>query len=130
MLLKRHRLCWALDLVILAQTVLCRPATRWCADAVCNTCGCCSQQVEVAAAHRGRLSLLVNLLGKPLGALCTEMEGKQSDFRYLAGVSAWALIRKTTTAFIHLYASSLCFAVRLHCMEVLPAAALWYGATF
>lgn len=38
-------------------------------------------QVEVAAAHRGRLSLLVNLLGKPLGALCTEMEGKQSDFR-------------------------------------------------
>jgi 2-oxoglutarate dehydrogenase complex dehydrogenase (E1) component-like enzyme len=38
-------------------------------------------QVEVAAAHRGRLSLLVNLLGKPLGALCSEMEGKQSDFR-------------------------------------------------
>lgn len=37
--------------------------------------------MEVAAAHRGRLSLLVNLLGKPLGALCTEMEGKQSDFR-------------------------------------------------
>lgn len=40
-----------------------------------------TSQVEVAAAHRGRLSLLVNLLGKPLGALCTEMEGKQSDFR-------------------------------------------------
>lgn len=38
-------------------------------------------QVEVAAAHRGRLNLLVNLLGKPLGAVCTEMEGKQSDFR-------------------------------------------------
>jgi 2-oxoglutarate dehydrogenase complex dehydrogenase (E1) component-like enzyme len=38
-------------------------------------------QIELAAAHRGRLSLLVNLLGKPLGALCTEMEGKQSDFR-------------------------------------------------
>jgi hypothetical protein len=37
--------------------------------------------VEVAAAHRGRLNLLVNLLGKPLGAVCTEMEGKQSDFR-------------------------------------------------
>mgnify|MGYP001807062030 CR=1 FL=1 len=42
---------------------------------------CVLPQVEVAAAHRGRLSLLVNLLGKPLGALCTEMEGKQSDFR-------------------------------------------------
>eukprot|EP00879_Flechtneria_rotunda_P026265 GHRR01027996.1.p1 GENE.GHRR01027996.1~~GHRR01027996.1.p1 ORF type:complete len:602 (+),score=191.82 GHRR01027996.1:1647-3452(+) len=39
------------------------------------------KKVEVAAAHRGRLSLLVNLLGKPLGALCSEMEGKQSDFR-------------------------------------------------
>jgi hypothetical protein len=59
-----------------------------CADAVCVTCGCCSPQVEVAAAHRGRLSLLVNLLGKPLGALCTEMEGKQSDFRYPAGAAA------------------------------------------
>lgn len=40
-----------------------------------------TRQVEVAAAHRGRLSLLVSLLGKPLGALCSEMEGKQSDFR-------------------------------------------------
>ncbi|KAF6260765.1 thiamine diphosphate-binding protein [Scenedesmus sp. NREL 46B-D3] len=39
------------------------------------------KRVEVAAAHRGRLSLLANLLGKPLGALCSEMEGKQSDFR-------------------------------------------------
>ncbi|WIA12981.1 hypothetical protein OEZ85_006593, partial [Tetradesmus obliquus] len=39
------------------------------------------KKVEVAAAHRGRLSLLVSLLGKPLGALCSEMEGKQSDFR-------------------------------------------------
>lgn len=24
---------------------------------------------------------MVSLLGKPLGSLCTEMEGKQSDFR-------------------------------------------------
>jgi hypothetical protein len=51
---------------------------------LCCTCAVPCElppQVEVAAAHRGRLSLLVNLLGKPLGALCTEMEGKQSDFR-------------------------------------------------
>jgi hypothetical protein len=30
---------------------------------------------------RGRLNVLCNLLGKPFGALCSEMEGKQSDFK-------------------------------------------------
>jgi hypothetical protein len=30
---------------------------------------------------RGRLNVLVHLLGKPLGALCSEMEGLQSEFK-------------------------------------------------
>ncbi len=37
-------------------------------------------RIEVGMAHRGRLNLLVNMLNKPLGALCSEMEGRQSDF--------------------------------------------------
>jgi 2-oxoglutarate dehydrogenase E1 component len=31
--------------------------------------------------RRGRLNVLVHLLGKPLGALCSEMEGLQSEFK-------------------------------------------------
>jgi 2-oxoglutarate dehydrogenase complex dehydrogenase (E1) component-like enzyme len=38
------------------------------------------RRVEVGMAHRGRLNVLVNLLGKPVGALCSEMEGRQSEF--------------------------------------------------
>jgi 2-oxoglutarate dehydrogenase E1 component len=32
-------------------------------------------------AHRGRLSLLCNLLGKPPGALFAQMENGQSEYR-------------------------------------------------
>lgn len=35
---------------------------------------------QVAAPHRGRLNLLVTLLGKPPGELFAEMEGAQSEF--------------------------------------------------
>lgn len=56
----------------------------------------------MAAAHRGRLSLLVNLLGKPLGALCTEMEGKQSDFR-VGDVKYHLGKRPTSDNFFHLF---------------------------
>lgn len=37
-------------------------------------------RIEIGMAHRGRLNVLHNLLGKPLGALCSEMEGHQSEF--------------------------------------------------
>ena len=39
------------------------------------------QRIEVGMSHRGRLNVLHNLLDKPLGALCSEMEGQQSSFR-------------------------------------------------
>ena len=38
------------------------------------------QRVEIGMAHRGRLNVLHNLLDKSLGALCSEMEGHQSEF--------------------------------------------------
>jgi len=38
------------------------------------------RRIEVAAPHRGRLNLLVTLLGKPPGQLFAEMEGAQSEF--------------------------------------------------
>lgn len=31
-------------------------------------------------AHRGRLNVLSNLLGKPIGEICAEMEGEHSSF--------------------------------------------------
>lgn len=39
------------------------------------------ERVKIGMAHRGRLNVLVHLLGKPLGALCSEMEGLQSEFK-------------------------------------------------
>jgi len=39
------------------------------------------ERIKVGMAHRGRLNVLVHLLGKPLGALCSEMEGQQSEFK-------------------------------------------------
>ncbi len=36
---------------------------------------------QVGMAHRGRLSLLCNLLGKPPGALFAQMENGQSEYR-------------------------------------------------
>lgn len=48
-------------------------------------CQCASRQgvkrIEVGMSHRGRLNVLHNLLDKPLGMLCSEMEGQQSSFR-------------------------------------------------
>jgi 2-oxoglutarate dehydrogenase E1 component len=39
------------------------------------------QRIEVGMSHRGRLNILHNLLDKPVGMLCSEMEGHQSNFR-------------------------------------------------
>ena len=40
-----------------------------------------TNRIEVGMSHRGRLNVLHNLLDKPLGMLCSEMEGQQSSFR-------------------------------------------------
>ena len=37
-------------------------------------------KVEIGVAHRGRLNILCNLLGKPFGALCNELAGFRSEF--------------------------------------------------
>jgi hypothetical protein len=42
---------------------------------------------------RGRLNVLVHLLGKPLGALCSEMEGLQSQFKVGGALPAFCLPR-------------------------------------
>ncbi|KIY95215.1 2-oxoglutarate dehydrogenase E1 component, partial [Monoraphidium neglectum] len=39
------------------------------------------ERIMLGMAHRGRLNVLVHLLGKPIGALCSEMEGLQSEFK-------------------------------------------------
>ncbi|GMH36461.1 hypothetical protein BSKO_04329 [Bryopsis sp. KO-2023] len=49
-------------------------------------------KVEIGIAHRGRLNILCNLLEKPLGAVCREMDGQQSqlhvgDVKYHLGRS-------------------------------------------
>uniref|UniRef100_A0A061RGW0 2-oxoglutarate dehydrogenase E1 component n=1 Tax=Tetraselmis sp. GSL018 TaxID=582737 RepID=A0A061RGW0_9CHLO len=36
--------------------------------------------VQVGMPHRGRLNILHNIMGKPLGMICAEMEGSQSNF--------------------------------------------------
>ena len=46
-----------------------------------TTAGHGTERIEVSMAHRGRLNVLHNVLDKPLGALCSEMEGRQSAFR-------------------------------------------------
>lgn len=56
------------------------------------------RHVEVGMSHRGRLNVLANVLGKPMGALCSEMEGKQSafhvgDVKYHLGQSATVSMR-------------------------------------
>ena len=46
--------------------------------------------VELGMAHRGRLNVLVNLFGKPLGAICnefTESDLSVADVKYHLGVS-------------------------------------------
>lgn len=37
-------------------------------------------KVEIGTAHRGRLNVFCNLLGKPFGALCNELTDSRSDF--------------------------------------------------
>lgn len=37
------------------------------------------EKVEIGIAHRGRLNVLCNLLGKPFGLLCNELSGSRSE---------------------------------------------------
>lgn len=51
-------------------------------DALVGRCAAAGvRRIEVGMAHRGRLSLLCNLLHKPPGALFAQMENGQSDYR-------------------------------------------------
>ena len=53
----------------------------------CNCCMCCMSGM----AHRGRLNVLVNLFGKPLGALVnefTESDVSVADVKYHLGTYA------------------------------------------
>ncbi len=51
-------------------------------DALVGRCAVAGvRRIEVGMAHRGRLSLLCNLLHKPPGALFAQMENGQSDYR-------------------------------------------------
>ncbi len=86
-------------------------------------------RMEVGMPHRGRLSLLCNLLGKPPGALFGEMEGRQSEFH--VGDVKYHLGQSATLACpiqVRSTAGMLEFATRLlppSTLIILSATLLW-----